>query len=312
MQKNSGQSLVEIIIAISIAAIIITSAAGGILMVIRSNEIAGKTQVASSLATALSDNLISVTESNWHNIYDLNKGSANKYYVATSTGQFVIQSGTEQTSVNNFPFLRYFYIENVQRDSGGAIGVGTDDPSTQKVTIIVSYNISGSERTISESFYLTRWKNEVFNQTDWSGGSGQSGPIIIANSRFDSSVNIDYSSTPGKIFATSEGDCDDDGCELISSAFDSGAVGGAAWNTVMWQGTLPSGATAKFKFSVSNDPDGSWSWSGAPVQPAGPNAQTRISVDKNNFRYFKYKILLEKNGSNESPQVENIIINYSQ
>ena len=41
MQKNSGQSLVEIIIAISIAAIIITSAAGGILMAIRSNEIAG-------------------------------------------------------------------------------------------------------------------------------------------------------------------------------------------------------------------------------------------------------------------------------
>ena len=80
-------------------------------MVIRSNEIAGKTQVAASLAVALSDNLVSMAEANWNNIYGLSKGAANKYYVATSTGQFVVQSGTEQAFVSGFPFSRYFYIE---------------------------------------------------------------------------------------------------------------------------------------------------------------------------------------------------------
>ena len=308
---SAGQSLVEIIIAISIASIIITSAAGGLLVVIRSNEIAGKTQVAAFLAGALGDNLISVTESNWHNIYDLNKGVLNKYYIATSTGQLVAQSGEEKIISDGIQFTRYFFIENVERDVSGNIGVGANDPSTQKAIITVKYLISGSERTISEVFYLTRWKNMVFRQTDWFGGSGQDGPISVINNKFYSSANMDYGATPGKIFATSGGNCNNDGCELISSTFDSGAAGGAAWNTIMWQGTLPSGATARFKIASSNSSSGPWNWPEAPLNPAGPNVQAKIDSSNNNMRYFRYKILLEKNGGNESPQVEDVIINYS-
>lgn len=310
MRKNSGlslsagQSLVELIIAISISAIIIASAAGGILMVIRSNEIAGKTQAAASLAVALSDNLISVAESNWNNIYGLSKGAANKYYVATSTGQFVIQSGTEQVSVSSFPFSRYFYIENVQRDGGGAIGSGTDDPSTQKATAIISYNISGSERTIAESFYLTRWRNNAMRQTDWSGGSGQEGPIINPNNKFSSSVNADFSAVPGSLTLA---DSDEDG-ELNSSIFDTGVPGGAGFNTLMWQGAQTSGKV-EFKFASSDDPE-SWNWAGRPIfSPAGPNVQVRIdpAID-NNKRYFRYKIILE---GGSSVRIDDVIVNWS-
>ena len=301
---SAGQSLVELIIAISIAGIIISSAAGGILMVIRSNEIAGKTQVAASLAVALSDNLVSMAEGNWNNIYGLSKGSANKYYVATSTGQFVVQSGTEQVTVNSFPFSRYFYIENAERDGGGAIGSGTDDPSTQKATVVVSYNISGSERTITESFYLTRWRNNSLRQTDWSGGSGQEGPITSPNNKFSSFVNVDFSAVSGSLTLA---DSDEDG-ELNSSIFDTGISGGVGFNTLMWQGIQTSGKV-KFKFASSNDP-GSWNWAGRPIiSPAGPNVQIRINpaID-NNKRYFRYKIILE---GESSVRIDDVIVNYS-
>ena len=484
MSKNSGQSLVEMIIAISLSAILISTATGGIVMIIRSNEISGKTRAATDLTTALAENLISVAEGNWHSIYGLNKGSANKYYLATSTGlsyyrvfvtstsysgnlgglsgadakcqaradavslggnwkawistnsisaasrlehssvpyklingeliannwedltdgalsipiyrtetgaftgydevwtdtftsgaseggnydctdwtssagvwdgrkgfsgnsnrswtsyldlgqslglcadgrrlycfeqptsspgSLVVQSGTEHITLDGFEFTRYFYIENVNRDAGGNIAVsGTDDPSTQKATVVVSYNISGSDRTITETLYLTRWRNSVFRQTDWSGGSGQAGPITGANNKFDSSINVDYTTTPGVIFATVAGDCDDDGCELISSVFDTGSVDGAGFNTIMWQGTLPSGASVKFKFASSDTYD-SWNWGGAPlIIPAGPNFQKTIDQSThNNNRYFRYKIIMEKNGSGQSPLVEDMIVGYS-
>lgn len=312
MLKNSGQSLIEITIAVAIIGVIITSAAGGLFMIIRSNEIVGKTQSASVLASALAENLISLSEGNWHAIYGVNKGSANKYYLATSTGQFAVTNGTEMITADSFLFVRYFYIENVERDGDGDIGVGDDDPSTQKATVVVSYDISGSSRTIAESLYLTRWRNNVFRQMDWSGGDGQDGPLTMANSGFFSSANMDYSTTPGTLFVPSGANCNNDACELISSTFDTGSVNGAGFNTIAWQGTYPAGSTVKFKFASSNDSGGPWSWSGAPVTPAGPNAQARIDqVQHNDDQYFRYKVIMEKNGSNQSPQVEDIIVGYS-
>ena len=105
--------------------------------------------------------------------------------------------------------------------------------------------------------------------------------------------------------------------ELTSSIFDTQATGGAAINTVMWQGNLPSGAEVSFQIASSNSSSGPWNYLGSDgtsmtfYEPAGPNIQVKIRrADHNNRRYVRYKILLTTYGG-QSPTVDDVIINYS-
>lgn len=90
---------------------------------------------------------------------------------------------------NSRSYTRSFKIENVSRDGSGNIQTIYDstkeDPSTQKITATVSWGTS-SNLTISE--YITRNRNDVTQESDWSGGNFDSG----------ASEAID-ASTPGEI-----------------------------------------------------------------------------------------------------------------
>ncbi|MCX7589930.1 MAG: hypothetical protein N2Z85_03280, partial [Patescibacteria group bacterium] len=57
--------------------------------------------------------------------------------------------------------------------------------------------VGGNDRFLTT--YITRSKNVILNQTDWSGGGGQTGPITSTNSMFATSTNIDFSTTTGSI-----------------------------------------------------------------------------------------------------------------
>jgi prepilin-type N-terminal cleavage/methylation domain-containing protein len=94
---------------------------------------------------------------------------------------------------NSTAFTRYFNIENVSRDSNGDIVTsgGNNDPSTQKITVYIEWpTTSGDTGQVSVVDYVTRWANRVFNQSDWSGGSGQTGVITEPNNRFDNATSI--------------------------------------------------------------------------------------------------------------------------
>jgi hypothetical protein len=100
-------------------------------------------------------------------------------------------------------FNRYFYIENVCRTSDANYelagvapcdGGEVDDPSTQRITGVVEWSGKDEISNFSLVRYLTRWRNEVFHQTDWSGGSGQEGPVEKSSDRYASSTDIDFSS----------------------------------------------------------------------------------------------------------------------
>jgi hypothetical protein len=95
-------------------------------------------------------------------------------------------------------YTRYFYVNDVGRDANGNIqsSGGTNDPSTKKVTVV--YGWAGGS-TSSFSTYLTRFKDNVFDQTDWSGGPGQNGPATTTNNMFSTSTQMDYSTTTGSI-----------------------------------------------------------------------------------------------------------------
>ncbi len=108
--------------------------------------------------------------------------------------------------------------------------------------------------------------------------------------------------------------------ELISSVFDTGVGEGAALNSIIWQGSQPAGTNVKFQIASSDSSGGPWVY-------VGPNNSTTdfylstgpgisIILDKTdhyNKKYFRYKIRLESNaGGTAAPQVEDIIINWSQ
>lgn len=89
-------------------------------------------------------------------------------------------------------FTRYFYVENVGRDSGDNIttGAGTDDPSTQKVTVVTAWRRGSATSTVSVSNYLTRWKNAVFRQTDWSGGGSDSSATAVPTNTYQNATSV--------------------------------------------------------------------------------------------------------------------------
>ena len=100
---------------------------------------------------------------------------------------------------NSTLFTRYFYVENVNRDTGGDIVTsgGTEDPTTQKVTAVLQWDTSQGTQEFTFFEYMTRWRNRVFHQSDWSGGSGQDSVITVPNERFASSSGVD-TATPGQ------------------------------------------------------------------------------------------------------------------
>lgn len=101
-------------------------------------------------------------------------------------------------------YNRYFYLSDVSRDTAGNIvsSGGTYDPSTKQLTVVYSWQ-GGPVNTMST--YIIRGRNNVFSQTDWSGGPGLSGPITSTNSQFASSSNIDYQTSSGAIYVSIPG-----------------------------------------------------------------------------------------------------------
>ena len=205
-------------IAIGIGAILIGAATATIIPVLRSNLETRTVQIAGSLSQEYLDNLRSLAESNWYQVYNppVAKGSSSQFYLNASSTTFVLASGSTSTIAEGRTFTRYFYIENVNRDLCGASDITanattscasgpgssgiTEDPSTQKNHQRCQLDSRRvSRRFINKVQYLTRSQNKVFVQSDWSGGTGQEGPITAENNKFASSTNINYSTTTGSI-----------------------------------------------------------------------------------------------------------------
>jgi len=203
-ESSDGQSLIEILIAISIAAIVIGASVYGISFMFSSMTFNEQRQTATSLAEDLMNKVQSIADANWLDIYNLpHKGATSTYYVVASGSLLAVTGGIESITINNVNYNLYFSIENVNRDASDNIVTsgGINDPSTQKVTVTVEWSASGSNVSRFQiSDYLTRWKNRVIIQNDWSGGAGAEGPFTEPNNKFaSSSPNIDTTSTPGII-----------------------------------------------------------------------------------------------------------------
>lgn len=201
-KKKAGQALIEILIGLSIVGILVGAATAAVIVALRSNLESKNFQTASALSQKILDDVKTVAEADWHNIYNLNKGSSVHYYIAASgTALAVFPPGVTTTTVGNITYTRFFSIENVNRDDSGNIAAsgGAEDPSTQKIVSHTQWPSAGKTSEAALTVYLTRWRNLISQQTDWSGGPGQEGPISEFNQKFASSTGIDYSSSTGSI-----------------------------------------------------------------------------------------------------------------
>ena len=215
-----GQSLVELIISISLGVVFLGIAAGSATMILRNNLEARTSQIAASLAQEYLDGVFSLAQKNWLNVYDPPeaKGPNSQFYLDISGGNYFIISGTTSTVVESRSFTRYFSIENVNRENcgignitsnatttscligfqGSGSGDIADDPSTQKIIATVEWD--NGQRKASSVRYLTRSQNASFQQSDWSGGFEQENfPSSGVNNKFTTSTGIDYSTTTGAI-----------------------------------------------------------------------------------------------------------------
>ena len=198
-QNQNGQSLIELLIAIGIGAIIIIAGVTATVVYLRVSSQDITYQGATFLAQELVDNVTVAAEGDW---YKIANASNSVYYLATSTTGFVVNNGSEARKIDELTYFRSFFATSTCRSAADAIGAcGADDPSTKKIKITVDWQYRGATSTVEIEQYVTRTSNSVLWQTDWVGGAtcpGSDGPVVSYNTRFCSStLGVDSSSTPG-------------------------------------------------------------------------------------------------------------------
>ena len=201
--NNRGQSLVELLIAIGIATIVMLVSIVLLRFLLRLSTYDPVAQSGTFLSKELMDQVTGTVEGSWGAIGNTTAGT--QYRLNATSGGFVVAAGTEVKIVNAISYTRYFTVDPVLRDATDAIAtVGTNDPSTKKVTVVVTWAQQGQPQTVSVEKYFTRTRNEVLWQTDWVGGPTCSAddPLVTGtNNRFctTTSGNVDYTSEPGSI-----------------------------------------------------------------------------------------------------------------
>ncbi len=314
---RKGQSLIEVFIALGIGTMVAGGIAGAFVISVRSNELGTKSRNATIVNDSLIDLARTYIDGNWSGpsgLSGLSTGPSNTYKLVNSGGTWVVQAGTESVVISGITYNRSFYFEPVSRTGGNIDAVYSapgNDLSTRKVTVQTAFPVVGQPRSISNSFYSTRWRTITVRQTDWSGGSGQAGPMTNTNAMFSSAVNVDGTTTAGSLLPTlSTCSAVSEQCAVVSSIYDTGLTGGAGFNYFMWQGDQPTWAKVQFKLAVSNNPAGPWSF-GTAIAPIGPNMQALIPQEiYNNARYFQYKIIFDTLSA--TPKVDDVIIGLSR
>jgi len=250
-------------IAIVIGTLMVVAAATVIAPALRSNSSAIRLQISTSLGQELLESVRVLGESNWPLISNLTTGPGTTYYLNATSSPFLIATGTENIVIATTTFVRYFYVEDVGRGSGFISGA-TTDPSTKKLTVVVG---PAAGPTSSIATYLTRSRNAIWKQTDWSGGGDEVSALVVPNNRFVTSSDINSTIVPGSLFINSitsdrntylHFDGDDDFVQLPSDIFDSLSEGTIeAWVLVdsATHGGPPSGISSEMRWFYNGNVD---------------------------------------------------------
>lgn len=152
--KKNGYSLVEIIVALGIFSMVIFST---IQVFITSREAGGISANKTKALFLINDyfeSLKNLRRENWNNLIN------GRYLVTTPSGTIVLVPTTNGETIDDY--TRFLTIENAFRDTTGKLvdSGGTQDPSTKKITVSVSWQgLHPAE--IVQSSYLTRYLDNL-------------------------------------------------------------------------------------------------------------------------------------------------------
>lgn len=198
VQRN-GQSLIEVLIAVVIGAIMIGAVASVIAPALQSDTYTSRAQTAASLGKELLENVQVWADADWHNIQGV--VTETSYYLNITSTPVTAVPGIENVAVGSTTYRRSFLVSDVYRESdtsgnGNVSSSGPVDPSTKKVTVYFHWPPAGTSTLVQ---YVTRFSNITFVQSDWSGGPNAAGPAVNPGNRFTSSTNVDYTTSTGAI-----------------------------------------------------------------------------------------------------------------
>ncbi len=193
-RKNSGQSLIELIVAIGLGIIFITGAIGALTVTLRLSSETNKGQPALELSRETAQQLRTLVNNDWHVLDSLTKDGSTRYSISNTASFYAIETGSKPVSLNSIDYSVYFVLNDVYRDENDEISeTGTIDPSTVKATAISSWQNFGEENDVRFVTYLTRIKNRVWIQTDWSSGPVGESTDVSPSTRFSEQTNTNYS-----------------------------------------------------------------------------------------------------------------------
>ncbi len=313
-----GQSILEIVVALGIFVIIIAALTSLVLGSFTLLERSSQLTRAEGLVQEGVEAVRSIQDRAWNELI------YSRSAVATSSNQWGLagEGTTEQVG----SFSRTIDFLSVYRDSNGNIVSATSsgaylDVLSKQVVVNISWEIrEGASSTLARTTYFTNWNASVWEQTNWSGGSGQL--IWSNNSEYYSDDNNIYVGTSGqaelKEIATSTYASSG---FLISSAFDTSQQ--SAFNTIVWEEVIPGGCpTCAIQLQIKTAPDsggapGTWSatWSGPDGEDGDEEDYFTVSTgefihtDHNNDQWVKYRAVLVGDGSS-TPVMEEIKLYY--
>lgn len=300
--------------------------------------------------------------SNWSTIWTFTIGSCNTLTVSTAGAQVasIIRNTTNNYLGGTFTFITSVSaatvtsikisdigtivannnLNNVKLfgDSGGAI-TGVYEPGLDTQIGATQITFSATEDTTFSGLSLSVSTTAIYIYAvvdiDLDPVVGQTIEIQISNPSTDIIVTgASNSDTLAKAIAgaTIVANPYQSTGTLESAVFDTGAVNGASFNSVSWDG-LVNGGAVQFQLATSNSSTGPWTFYGDAGLGSGclntdyynltgviglNNAKSLLScaVNLNNRRYFKYRIRL-CSASNcvsqtaNTPQVNEINVNWS-
>lgn len=169
--------------------------------------------------------------------------------------------------------------------------------------------------TLNESTIGTKITNQGFiNQTDWSGGGGQSTSSDITKYNSDDG-NIDTMSPTGEVKLRNVFGSYNSNGVIESSTFDTGSI--SNFHNLTW---LPSdqpvnagSQSVRIQFASSTTPPTTWDYKG-PDGTSGTYytlSDSSISSVHNGDRYVRYKLFLSTQSSTSTPNVSDVSFTFT-
>jgi len=201
LERQQGQSLLEVIVVIAILVIVVTFAVQLIVVVLRGGQVVGDRDVGLRVAEEMMDGVFAISIERWDDIYGLTQGTT-EYHTEQAMGKWTLVANSDVVSLNGVDYTRAVTFQHVCRstgagrdilgitDSGGADTActgsgGSHDPTIQRATVSVTWKFIGNV-TIQE--HVFRWRNEVCPQTEWN--TTGLGPQTCVTTEYETAVDL--------------------------------------------------------------------------------------------------------------------------